>query len=284
MATLLLNWRYPGLLLLLLLAGCEGLLFHPQRALLRDPADIGVAYREVSIPVADSALHGWWLPAVDPRATLLFAHGNAENISTHIASVYWLPAQGINVLLVDYRGFGRSPGRPTVANAVADLRASWRWLLTQPDAADLPLLGLGQSLGASLMAVAVARERDALAGRLKGLVLEAGFSDYAGIAREQAAKSSLTWLLQKPAAWVMPVGYDAIDALPVLPAAPLLIVHGRQDAVVAVQHAQRLYQRALPPKRLYLYDGGHIASLQQPPGRQRLLDFIADSLAGRIVD
>lgn len=288
MVAVALCWRRTGVLLLLCfqLSACEGLLFFPQQQLLRTPADVGLSYSDVQITVDDSAtLHGWWLPAVgEATATVLFAHGNAENISTHIASVYWLPAQGINVLLVDYRGFGRSPGRPTVANAVADLRASWRWLLTQPDAADLPLLGLGQSLGASLMAVAVARERDALAGRLKGLVLEAGFSDYAGIAREQAAKSSLTWLLQKPAAWVMPVGYDAIDALPALPAAPLLIVHGRLDAVVAVQHAQRLYQRALPPKRLYLYDGGHIASLQQPPGRQRLLDFIADSLAGRIVD
>ncbi|WP_372861762.1 alpha/beta hydrolase [Spongiibacter sp.] len=278
MAALFLN-RCSALLLVLLLTGCEALLFYPQRQLLRDPAAVGLAYREVSIPVADSALHGWWLPAQEPRATLLFAHGNAENISTHLASVYWLPSEGINVLLVDYRGYGRSPGRPSLDNAVADLQASWHWLLAQGDAAPLPLLGFGQSLGASLMGVAVAREREALAGRLKGLVLDAGFADYASIAREQAAKAPLTWLLQLPVAWAMPKGYDLIDALPQLPRAPLLIVHGRQDTVVGVQHAQRLFERAAQPKQLYLYDGGHIGSFHDRLSRQRLLDFIADSLA-----
>lgn len=259
-----------------LLAGCEALLFYPQKKLIRSPADVGLEYRDVAIPVADSQLHGWWLPAKRPRASLLFAHGNAENISTHLASVYWLPAKGVNVLLVDYRGYGQSPGRPSVATAVADVAASWQWLLREQG--DLPLFGLGQSLGASLITAGTAQEAAALQDRLAGLVIDAGFSRYADIAREQSAKNMLSWPLQWPLAWSMPDGFDAVTALAQLPPAPLLVVHGRQDTVVAPHHATRLYDHARQPKSLYLYNGGHIESFERSDARQRLLAFIDQAI------
>lgn len=260
----------------LLLSGCEALLFYPQKQLLRSPADVGIKYRDVAIAVGGGQLHGWWLPAEQPRASLLFAHGNAENISTHLASVYWLPAEGVNVLLVDYRGYGQSSGRPSVANAVADVAASWQWLLKEQG--KLPLFGLGQSLGASLMATGTARVAPQLEGRLAGLVLDAGFSRYADIAQEQAAKNFIGWPLQWPLAWAMPNGFDAVQSLAQLPSAPLLVVHGRQDTVVGSHHAQRLYDQARQPKSLYLYDGGHIESFQRSDARQRLLAFIEQGI------
>ena len=84
------------------------------------PARIGLAYQDVYLPTPDGVrLHGWYLPAQgEARGTLLFLHGNAENISTHIASVYWLPAQHYNVLLIDYRGYGESTGTPTLPGLV----------------------------------------------------------------------------------------------------------------------------------------------------------------------
>ena len=276
MATTLLTRRALLLVVGVLLSGCEALLFFPQQQLLRTPKDVGLDYRDVHISGESGGLHGWWLPAEQPRATLLFTHGNAENISTHLASVYWLPKEGVNVLLVDYRGYGHSGGVPSVSGAVDDVRASWQWLLAEQG--ELPLFGLGQSLGASLMAVATAREAVALEGRLAGVVLDAGFTGYADVAKEQAAKNPITWLFQLPAAWAMPSGFDPVDALPMLPPAPLLIIHGRGDQVIAKHHAQKLYESANSPKSIYFYEGGHIESFHRPEGRQRLLDFIDENL------
>ena len=90
----------------------------PGRALTASPRDAGFDFEDVNFTASDGmALHGWFLPAQgigarESGCTLLFAHGNAQNISTHIASVAWLPAEGVNVFLFDYRGYGRSAGRP----------------------------------------------------------------------------------------------------------------------------------------------------------------------------
>lgn len=264
-------------LLVGLLSGCEALLFYPQSTLLRTPAQVGVTYEDVVLDGEGGVtLHAWWLPAEIPRATLIFAHGNAENISTHLAGVYWLPAQGINVLLVDYRGYGRSTGYPSVSGAVSDLQVAVRWL--EDKETGLPWFALGQSLGASLMGAAVTGLPPDGRRHLAGVVLDAGFSEYARIAKEQAAKHWLTWSFQYPAAWAMPDGYDLSESVPAISPAPLLLIHGERDAVIGVEHARRLYAAAKAPKQLFLYDGGHIETFQRPEGREALLDFIASSL------
>ncbi|MFL6647184.1 MAG: alpha/beta hydrolase, partial [Sulfurifustaceae bacterium] len=98
------------------MAGCTGVFFQPYRTLVRTPDDIGLAYEDVRFKTADGVvLHGWFLPAnATACATVLFLHGNAENISTHIGSVYWMPRYGFNVFLPDYRGYGASSGTPSL--------------------------------------------------------------------------------------------------------------------------------------------------------------------------
>lgn len=77
----------------------------PMRPLVRTPAAADLEWEDVSLRAADgTALFAWFLPvkAGKPRGTILFLHGNAENISTHLGSVWWLPARGYQVLLLDY--------------------------------------------------------------------------------------------------------------------------------------------------------------------------------------
>ena len=118
------------LIFVFVLSACESLLFFPQQQLVRSPADVGLAYADVRIAIADGGtVSAWWLPAEGKaEATVLFAHGNAENISTHLASVYWLPARGINVLLIDYRGYGQSYGEASVRGAQMDILAALQHL------------------------------------------------------------------------------------------------------------------------------------------------------------
>ena len=70
-------------------------------------------------------LHAWFLPAGGTaRGTVLHLHGNAANVSNHLPLVAWMPARGYNVLMLDYRGFGKSEGRPTLDGIVEDALAA----------------------------------------------------------------------------------------------------------------------------------------------------------------
>lgn len=267
----------PVLFLLPILAGCSGMLFVPLKTLVRTPAEIGLAYRDVTLNAADGTrLAAWWLPAEGPaRGTVLFLHGNAENISTHIGSVWWLPAEGYQVLLLDYRGFGGSEGRPLVPEVFADVRAALDWLATEPAGRDKPLFLLGQSLGASLGGY-LAGADPAVRARLAGVVLDAGFARYGWIAREVARQSWLTWPLQWPIAWSMPDGVDLLDQVGHISPVPLLLIHGRRDEIVGHHHAEALFDAAREPRYLLSYDGPHIASFQDASVRAALLRFFAD--------
>ncbi|MDY0006405.1 MAG: alpha/beta fold hydrolase, partial [Spongiibacteraceae bacterium] len=208
-----------------------------------------------------------------PRGAILFLHGNAENISTHLASVYWLPAAGYNVLLLDYRGFGRSTGSPSLPAVFLDIEAALSWLADKYGDSDFPVFMLGQSLGASLGAHVVgsdARWRELL----DGVILDAGFSRYSLVARDVARKSWLLWPFQYPVALAMPGGYDPIDSIGNISPVPLMLIHGRHDQVVDSRYAQQLFDAAGEPRRLLQFDGGHIQTFQFEDNRQHLLDFL----------
>ena len=131
------------------IAGCTQLFFFPMKQEVRTPADIGLVYEDVYFPGKDEhKLHGWYLPAVGhARATVLFLHGNAENISTHIGSVYWLPARGFNVLLFDYQGYGQSEGTPSVAGALDDVEAALGFLVQHSEHYGEPVIVLRAESG-----------------------------------------------------------------------------------------------------------------------------------------
>src|SRR6266581_2098350 len=127
---------FAPLLAALWVAGCTQTFFQPLRALVDTPERHGIAYRELDFKADDGTpLHAWFLPGRGAaQASVLFLHGNAENISTHFHSVAWMPAEGFNVLALDYRGYGESQGTPSVAGAQLDIDAAMRTLLALPDA------------------------------------------------------------------------------------------------------------------------------------------------------
>ena len=105
-----------------LLSGCTHLLFQPVKQQLFDPETFNIQVEEHFITSGtDIKLHGWRLPSkTDTRGTLVFLHGNAENISSHVGSVYWLPEHGYEVFLFDYRGFGKSTDTTEISGMIRD--------------------------------------------------------------------------------------------------------------------------------------------------------------------
>ncbi len=266
--------------LLVQLTGCTGLFYQPDRTLYHTPAELRLAYEEVFFHAADGTrLHGWWLPAESetPRATVLFLHGNAENISTHIASVHWLPAAGYAVFLFDYRGYGRSEGMPTPAGVALDAQAALRYLVEQRGLRDRSLVVFGQSLGGAIAIDTVARTP--LRGHIAALITESAFSGYRAIARDKLADFWLTWPLQWPLAWTINDDYAPLQVVDRVAPIPYLVMHGEADRIVPIEHGQRLFQAARPPKSWYAYgELPHIAALRRQAHRQRFLDFIGQAL------
>lgn len=104
--------------LLLALSGCSSLLFYPEHGQPFTPERARLEYRDVTLTTADGLkLHGWWLPVkpgVAVKGTVLHLHGNGGNLAWHLGGSWWLPEQGYQVLMVDYRGYGLSEGEPSL--------------------------------------------------------------------------------------------------------------------------------------------------------------------------
>lgn len=253
-----------------LLSGCaEGYFFYPDTRIYTTPAQLGIAVEEIVFG-DEVKLHGWWMPAAKPRATLVQAHGNAANVTNHVPLVAWLPSAGINVLSFDYRGFGRSEGSPTLDGVVADTRAALARARRQ-QASALPLVLLGQSLGGATSVRALAEDA---AGDIKLLILDSAFASYRGIAREAAGRGLMSWLLPLALPGLPPEDRDPLSAMPRI-RAPVLLLHGEQDSIIPIGHSERLHAAAVTSKQLIRIAGGqHLDALSRPDLRARVLAAI----------
>jgi fermentation-respiration switch protein FrsA (DUF1100 family) len=271
--------RLASILLAVTLAGCSQIFFQPNRVKVLTPDQLGLAYEEVGFRTADGLeLHGWFLPANgDATGTVLFLHGNAENISTHVLSVAWMPARHFNVFLFDYRGYGASEGKPTFSSVQEDIDAAMRTLLARTDIEPDRVIVFGQSLGGALAAYYVAHcgFRD----HIRALVIDSAFSSYVGIVREKLAATWLTWPFQWLPSFTVDERFSPLPAMKMISPIPLLIIQGERDSIVPPHHAQRLYDAALEPKQLWIVAGaGHIQALRQEAQRDRLVSYLSQVL------
>jgi fermentation-respiration switch protein FrsA (DUF1100 family) len=263
----------------LLLAGCTSLFMLPMRQQILDPAQRGLVHEEFRIASADgTSLYGWHLKAAAPHALVCFFHGNAENISTHLMSVEWLPAENIDVVLVDYRGYGASAGEASFPDVLDDVAAALDECLRR--AGGLPVLALGQSLGGALLADVAAR--DAYRRRLSGVILDSSFTRYRTIAREAMTRSWLLWAFQYPLSGLVTGAHAPEDAVAQLAGTPLLVMHSRDDGIIGLHHGERLYARAAPPRCWLETTGPHIAAFRAETYRADILAFMEAVVSGRV--
>jgi hypothetical protein len=256
-------------------AGCTQTFFQPHWQLVDTPASAGLSYQSVALRAADGVeLLAWFLPAKgEPQATVLFLHGNAENISTHFANVAWMPAEGFNVLALEYRGYGGSEGSPSLHGLQLDIDAALGSLLERRDVDPRRIVLFGQSLGGALAIHYAAR--GAHRGRLRAVVADSAFADYRLIVQEKLAGFFLTWPFQWLPTFTVDNDYSPLASVRELAPLPLLLIHGERDTIVPPHHSCRLYESAGQPKELWIVPGaGHIQAMREPALRRRLSDFV----------
>jgi fermentation-respiration switch protein FrsA (DUF1100 family) len=265
------------------LAGCDGLLFYPWRQPLLEPDRLGLAYRDVWFRAEDGVrLHGWFLPARGTsRGTVLFFHGNAQNIGAHLPNVAWLPGRGFSVLLFDYRGYGRSEGTPSLDGVDKDGEAAFGAVLDLEGVDPTRVVVLGQSLGGSIAISALARFPDRQ--RFRGLVVEGAVASYRQVAQEKLASLWLTWPFQVPLSWTISDSPRPVDDIARLAPLPVLIVQDGADPVIPPDQASELHAAAGPPKTFWRVPGvGHIQALAEPANQDRLVAWILGCAFGGV--
>jgi uncharacterized protein len=265
--------------------GCVGgMFYHPDRMVYDTPDRYGLTHGEVTFQSRDGTrLSGWFIPAVGkPRGTVIHFHGNAQNMTAHFGFVSWLPAQGFNLFVFDYRGYGKSSGNPDRQGVYEDSLAALDYLDKRPDVDHDRLLVLGQSLGGVNAIVALGSSPRK---GVRAVAIDSAFSSYRGIVRDKIADMPLLSWLRWPLSYLL-IGdrLSPEDYIGNIAPTPLLLMHGTADATIPYRHGKRLFELAGEPKRLWTIEvGDHAGALADPgsPYRQRLVDFFDEVLKKR---
>jgi len=210
------------------------MIFFPTSDLAYTPTDLGLAYKDVSIRTSDGVpLHGWMIPCDGSDVTLLFFHGNAGNIGDRVENLRRLHEIGLQVFILDYRGYGLSEGSPSEQGLYEDAQAAYAHLLSRHDVDPEHIAIFGRSLGG---AVAVD-----LASRVpcRRLILESTFTSSADMAAHILPILPLGRLVTER--------FDSASKIDKV-RAPLLQFHGTQDEIVPYRLGQKLHVLAREPK------------------------------------
>ncbi len=263
------------LLGLVLLNGCmylqqSSMIFFPYATLDQTPAEWGLVYEDVFLDTEDGVrLHGWYIPRHGSKQALLFFHGNAGNISHRGASVEIFHRLGLNVFIFDYRGYGKSQGKPDEKGLYKDARAAWRYLSKEREFGQEEIILFGRSLGGAVAAKLAAEIQPG------GLILESTFSSAKDVANAVFPILSRLIFLR----------YDFDTAAHIRRVAcPVLVLHSPDDEIIPFRLGEKVFQAANEPKSFVKMRGDHNSGIlmSQPDYERALGAFVSLASRGKI--
>jgi fermentation-respiration switch protein FrsA (DUF1100 family) len=202
----------------------------------------GLCYEDVWFCSADGTrLHGWYVPHAEPRATVLYCHGNSGNVSDRADVLRVLHERvAVSVFIFDYRGFGRSGGRPAEEGVLADARAARRWLARRAGVAEQEIVLLGHALGSGVAVDLAARDG------ARALILESAFTSVPDVGASYFPRLPIRLLAR-----------TELDSAHKIRRyhGPLLQSHGDADTIVPYPLGRRLYSVANQPKEFVTLHG-----------------------------
>ena len=240
-------------------------LYAPARKIPRTPADAGLAFEEFEfVAEDDQRLCAWWVPHPEAALTLLVCHGNSGNMGYYVEWLADLHRMKVNIMIFDYRGYGKSAGFPTEKGLYRDARAAYEWIrAAQYGNADRPpVVAYGLSLGAAVAA------QLALDRALAGVILQNPFTSIRDMATFRHGEHGFGRLV--------PRRYDTLSKIGDI-RTPLLVAAGRYDEVGPLEMGRALFERAGSPSKQFIeLSGGHYSSgwRSDPAYWERLRTFL----------
>jgi fermentation-respiration switch protein FrsA (DUF1100 family) len=218
-------------------------LYCPVREVPYNPSDIGLTYEPVTFKTDDGLkLTGWYVPAEKAQMTVLFCHGNGGNMTHRLDSLNILNELGLNCFIFDYRGYGKSRGKPSENGTYLDAQAAWKWLTKTKDIAPENIIIFGRSLGGSIASYLAVEVKP------KGLIIESSFTSYIDIGKK--------FYPYMPVRLFAAFSYNTIDYIRQVDC-PVMIIHSRNDEVIPFEFGLRLYDAANEPKEFVEIFGTH---------------------------
>jgi pimeloyl-ACP methyl ester carboxylesterase len=226
-------------------------IFRPERHIAKTPGEFQLPYEDVYISINDENgeiehLHAWWIPAHDPSDRyLLYFHGSALNIGANITHAKRFYHLGFSVLLVSYRGYGKSDGRfPNETQVYLDAQAAWAYMVEHRGIDPGSIFIYGHSLGGAVAIQLAVNHPDA-----GGLIVEAAFTSIPDLAR-QIPKYRIF-----PIELIVHQHFDSKSRVGRLQV-PVLYIHGTDDKRVPTEMSRELFERTASAKQLKLIRGG----------------------------
>ncbi len=256
---LLLRWREPHML------------YYPDRAIRQTPDNLGWKFDDITLTESDGIrINGWLIPAListsaHPPPTLLFFHGNAGNISDRLDKLGEFRSLGVDVFIIDYRGYGRSEGAPNEQATYHDAQAAYEYLTKERHIDPRRLVLYGESLGAAVAVDLAAKQP------VGGVILEEPFTSVADVGQKLFPFMPLRLLVRNK--------YDTLSKIASINA-PLLIFHSPEDEVIPYPQGRRLLAAAQEPKTFVELHGPHNEAYltSAPAYRNGLKQFLASLL------
>ena len=224
----------------------SSLLYYPDmpgRNLATSPENIGLTYQNIELITEDNIkLHGWFIPNDKTKETVLFFHGNAGNISHRLESIEIFHRLGLNVFIIDYRGYGQSEGKTTEKGTYRDAEAAWNYLNKTRGISSQQIIIFGRSLGASIATWLANKYTPA------GLIIESGFTSVASMGQRLYPFLPIRWLTH--------FRYDTRQYVKNV-SCPVMIAHSSDDEIIPYAEGLEIFQTAPEPKIFLDMRGGH---------------------------
>jgi uncharacterized protein len=217
--------------------------FHPDRDMGATPKQLRLAFENLTLTTADGVKIGaWYIPADQAAGTVLFCHGNAENISGGIETISLLHKLGVNVLAFDYRGYGRSGGEPSEQGTYRDAESAWGYLVGKLGQPPGRIVVHGRSLGGAV-ASHLARDRAPA-----GLIVESSFTSVPDM--------GMRLYPMFPVRLLSKFQFATEEYLAGVKC-PVLVIHSPQDDIVPFEMGRRNFAAAHAPKQFVEISGSH---------------------------
>lgn len=261
-----------------LFVSCSNLLYYPDDIVYSTPKQFDLDYKDVYFTAKDGVkLHGWFLETKykKKKGLVVHFHGNAQNLSSHYLSLAWMVNKGYDLLIFDYRGYGKSEGGPNPKDVNLDAISALDLGVDYLSQKKYPqFIVYAQSLGGT---VALRAMKDfSQRNKVDLLVLDSTFSSYQEIAKDRAASVWLLWPFQYIAYLIMSDEYASYNYISEFDR-PTLVIHSQDDEVVPIKFGEEIYKKLKTKKEMWvLKDVPHIGIFHgnSYEDREKFLKFL----------
>jgi len=217
--------------------------YFPTSDIAATPSDAGLFYEDIMLKTSDGInISGWYIPAENQRGTILFFHGNGGNISHRIEFIEMFYELNLSTFIIDYRGYGKSEGKPSEEGTYFDAEAAWDYLVDEKKINPSRIIIYGRSLGGPIGVRLAEKHKPA------ALILDSTFTSIKDIG------ARLYPFL--PVRRFFKFEYNTIEYLKEADC-PVLIIHSRDDSYIPFSHAERLFEAVDNKKELVETLGDH---------------------------